>query len=157
MKCNKKLLFVVILLGVNVLLTGCSMFGNKPSQLETKVQAANYLNPNIYNQSSPVVVVIYQLKSPTAFTQANFFALYNEPLKTLGTDLLDKREVEMRPEQQLELKQTLAPSTAYVGILAGYRSPDSAQWRQLIQIPTDKKRVKIAISLETQSVVAKLS
>ncbi len=138
-------------------LCGCSIFGNKPARLNTKVQAVTYLNPNIYDQASPVVVVFYQLKSATAFSQANFFALYNEALKTLGTELLDKQELELRPNQSHELKQTIAPGARYLGVIAGYRNPDSAQWRQLIEIPADKKQLNLQLMLATQSITAKLS
>lgn len=153
-----KKLQVVLILGLTTLSSiGCSSFNNKPAQIETKLQAASYLNPNINNQPSPVVVTFYQLKSPSAFNQANFFALYNDPVKVLGNDLLDKREIELRPEQTLELKQNLAPNTAYIGVIAAYRNLEQAHWRQLIQIDPDSKHIRLNVSLETQNLTTKLS
>lgn len=134
------------------LIAGCS---NTPPNLVANLQAANYLNPDIYKRSSPVVVTIYQLKSAMAFQQANFFALSNNSLSVLGGDLLDKQEVELRPKQSQTLKIPLSPATNYIGIIAGFRDPDHAQWRKIVKVEPGKK-VKLQINLATQNVIAKI-
>lgn len=135
-----------------LLLAGCS---NTPPNLTVNLQAANYLNPDVYKHSSPVVVTIYQLKSATAFQQANFFALNNNALGTLGGDLLDKQEIELRPKQSQKLKIPLSPEANYVGIVAGFRDPDRAQWRRLVKVEPGSN-AKVQISLGTQNVIAKI-
>lgn len=130
---------------------GCA--SNKPAQLETTVHSVNYLNPNINNQAAPVVVTIYQLKSPTAFEQANFFALYNNTNKVLANDLVDKREIEIQPGQSQTIQQTISIEANFVGVVAAYRSPDNAKWRQLLSIPSGKKIV-LQIDLAAQAVNA---
>ena len=128
----------------------------KPAQLMTHLKSVNYLNPNLDNQASPVVVTFYQLKSPETFKQAAFFALYNKPTDTLGADLLDKREVEIRPEKVIEVDQNIALNATYIGIVAAYRDPDIAEWKQLILIPAGEKRVRLSVNLETQRLSAKI-
>ncbi len=144
---------IIIAFSLLFLLSGCL---NNQAQIETSFQAANYLNPNIFNKQSPVAIVLYQLKSSTAFAHANFFPLYNDSVKTLGTDLLDKRELEIRPGQHINIKQFLSPGTTYIGILAAYRNPDKAQWRQIIPVPLESSGVRLDVTLQTQSVIAKL-
>jgi len=150
----KHVLSVLLILGVIILLIGCSS-APKPGQLDSKIEAVNFLNPNIYNQPSPVVVVFYQLKSETAFQQANFFALYNDPIKALGNDLIDKKEIEIRPQQKQELRQVTSPETTYIGVIAAFRNPDNAQWRQVISVKPGKK-VKLLVNLEAQSITTKI-
>jgi type VI secretion system protein VasD len=137
-----------IILALLTLLIGCS---GSPSHLATVIRASGFLNPNIYNQASPVVVSIYQLKSATTFQQANFFSLNNNLSAILAADLLDKYNIEIRPEQKQELKLELTPNTNYVGVIAAFRNPDSAQWRQVVAVRPGKN-AKVVIILATQSV-----
>ena|SRR6185312_1697241 len=131
-----------------ILLTACS---TSPPQLKAQLTAVNFLNPNINNRPSPVVVTVLQLKSPTIFQQTNFFALYNNPIGILGSDLLDKREIEVQPNQRLELQQNLAQETNFIGVIAAFRNPDRAQWRQLITVNTGHD-AKLQIHLTMQDV-----
>lgn len=142
-----------IILGVmffmSLLLTGC--FGSSPPELKAYLQTGNFLNPNIYNAPSPVVVSFYQLKSPTIFQQSNFFNLYNNPEKTLDSDLLDKYEVEIRPGTTQSINFNLLPNANYIGLTAAFRDPDHAQWRQLLQIKPGKS-IKLEVNLGAQNI-----
>lgn len=149
----EKIYRLLILTICTITLTACS--SSKPPQMDTTIQSVGFLNPNIYNQASPVVITIYQLKSPSTFQQANFFTLYNNPISTLASDLLDKRDIEIRPQQKQNLTITLSPQTNYIGVLAAFRDPDKAQWRQVIQV-VPGKNIDIQINVATQSVTIKL-
>lgn len=144
-------LFIIAVLMVTLAACGSS----KPPQMRATIQSVNFLNPNIYNQASPVVITIYQLKSPSSFQQASFFALYNNPTGTLASDLLDKRDIEIRPQQKQKLDILLSTQTNYIGVLAAFRDPDKAQWRQVIQV-TPGKNISLQINVATQSLAAKL-
>lgn len=145
---NRSLLLAVSAL---LLLAGCS---TRAPHATTTVESVNFLNPNIYHQASPVVVTVYQLKSPTAFEQANFFTLSNNAQATLGADLLDKRDIEIRPKQKQNLRIELSPQTNYIGVVAAFRNPDTSQWRQVKPVKPGKN-TKLQISLSTQSVTIK--
>lgn len=142
-----------ITISLIMLFTVCSCASNKPTQIETTFHAVNYLNPNINNQASPVVVTLYQLKSPTSFEQANFFALHNNATKTLANDLVDRREIEIQPGQIENIRQIISAEASFIGIFVAYRNPDSAKWRQLIAIPSGKK-INLQINLDAQTVAA---
>src|SRR4051794_11404723 len=98
---QKFYIFLIFVLGASLFLTGC--FGVKVPVLSATIETGNFLNPNVYNQPSPVVITFYQLKSATIFQQVDFFSLYDNPAKTLAADLLDKYEVELRPEKSQEI------------------------------------------------------
>ncbi len=135
------------LLLFTAMITGCS----KSPYATAAIESANFLNPNIYHQASPVVVVIYQLKSATTFQQANFFALSDNAQSTLGADLLDKRELEIRPGQKQTVRMDLSPQASYIGVVAEFRNPDSSQWRQIKQVKPGKS-LKLRIHLSTQNI-----
>lgn len=149
---NKVLRFFLIM--ITFVLAGCA--GSKPLQMDTTIQSVHFLNPNIYNQASPVVITVFQLKAPAVFQQANFFALYNNPTGTLGADLFDKRDIEIRPEQKQKLNIMLSPMTNYIGVLAAFRDPDKSQWRQVVQV-TPGRNVSLKINVATQSITVKAS
>ena len=151
MKYLSQLKFILVL-SIFGLLIGCS---SKPPMLSVNLQAANYLNPDIYKHSSPVVVTIYQLKSPTTFQQANFYALSNNPVGVLGADLLDKQEIELRPKQTQKLKIPLSPETNYIGLIASFRNPDQAQWRKLVKVEPGSS-AKLKVSIATQKIMASI-
>lgn len=130
-------------------LTGCA--SNQLPELAITIHAVSYLNPNIYHQASPIVVSIYQLKSATLFGQLNFFALNNSVPNLLNPDLLDKSEIEIRPEQTQTVTQTLAADTRFIGVVAAYRDPENAQWRRVLPIAM-RKKVNLQIELATQAV-----
>ena len=145
-----KLIFLFLL---GLMIAGC--FGAvKTGEIQTHIQAVSFLNPNIYNQPSPVVITFYQLKKPTKFQQAIFFNIYNDPVKTLGDELIDKQELEITPEQKQEIKQLLTADTHYIGIVAAFRNPDTSQWRELIAV-TPNKKLDLIVNLHSQSINVK--
>jgi type VI secretion system protein VasD len=119
---------------------------------KAKIAAASFLNPNVYRQASPVVVTIYQLKSATAFEQANFFELTQNPQDALGSDFIDKEEIEVQPGQQQRLKIALLPTVHYLGVVAAFRNMDMSQWRQVKAIKSERD-IGISIHLATQSIL----
>src|SRR5260221_414744 len=88
-------LFIFFIIIIMLFLVSCSS-QKKVNQLTLAYQAANDLNPNVNNEASPLVVTIYQLRSDTAFNNADFFSLYDHPSDTLGRDLIDRKEVEIK-------------------------------------------------------------
>jgi len=129
------------------------VFEDDPTRMEAKVEASEDLNPDYDGQASPLVVRMYQLKSPVAFNNATFFALYDSDVAELGDDLKGKEELELRPGDKLELEREFKPETRYVGFIAGYRDIDNASWRAVAELETgetndfkiDFKRLEVKI------------
>lgn len=141
----------IIILFAITLLSGCANPNTIP--LSTTIQSVYYLNPNTYNRPSPIIIVIYQLKNVSSFKQANFYSIYNHASKTLGNSLIDKEQIEIKPNQTKNLKLHLSTKANYVGIIAAYRNINRAQWRRIIEVPTDVKALKFNIELQSQSLV----
>lgn len=148
---QKKFRYVLLMIGLTLNLTGC-FFSSSPSVLNATVETGHFLNPNVYNHSSPVVVTFYQLKSETIFQQVNFFSLYGNAEKTLGSDLLDKYELEVRPEKAQEINFSLSPTVNFIGVVAAFREPDHTQWRQVIPIKPGKD-IHLQVAVNAQSIM----
>lgn len=131
------------------ILTACAIF-NSGAEATVHIRSANYLNPNIYGHSSPVVLTIYQLKAQYAFQQADYNALTNNSGKILGGDLIDKNTIEVRPNTQMKVSQPLSPNTQYLGIVAAYRNINNATWHKVVKIE-QKKGSHPVLNLDLQS------
>ncbi len=147
---QKNYSIIIFILGTSLFLAGC--FGGKSPQLNATIETGNFLNPNAYNQASPVVVTFYQLKSVTIFQQMNFFSLYDNAEKTLGSDLLDKYEVEIQPDKTQEIHFNLSPAVNYIGVIAAFREPDHTQWRQIIAVPSGKS-IRLQTTVGAQNIM----
>ncbi len=146
---NKQTARVLLLLGMVVpVLSGCAaaasgvtsalidkIFEPGATTIEANIVAAEDLNPDYDGQASPLVVRMYELKSPTAFNNASFFALYDSDVAELGDDLKGKEEIELRPGDKLEFERELQPETRFVGFIAGYRDIENAAWRAVAEVP----------------------
>jgi type VI secretion system protein VasD len=134
-----------------MILAGC--FGGGPSAIRVKgiMEATEGVNPDSGGRPSPIVVRIYQLRSPTAFQNADFFALFNKATATLGNDLVRWDEFVLQPNELHVYDTKLDLSTKYLGIFAAYRDYENARWRELVIIP-EQKKVPLQITLENQAV-----
>ena len=62
-----------------------NIFETGPAEIEVTVEASDDLNPDFEGNPSPMVVRFYELKSPTAFNNAGFFALYDSDAAELAS------------------------------------------------------------------------
>ncbi len=134
-------------------LAGCQHDGNIRTRFN--FSAASYLNPDIDGTPSPVVVNLYELKSPAEFKQASYSELSNNPANVLGNNLIDRQTIEVRPGDVKDITQYVTPETRYIGIIAAYRNIDTAEWKKVIDIPDGSSKVGIAVNLQSQNLTAK--
>jgi type VI secretion system protein VasD len=136
-------------------LTGCAIFENKGPSAHVNISSAEYLNPNINGQAAPIVVTIYQLKSPYIFNQANYHELADNSAKVLANDLIDKTTIEVRPNECKSISIPLSPNTQDIGIMAAYRDIENSTWHTTEEIDGQKKgKTKIYIALESRALTA---
>jgi type VI secretion system protein VasD len=104
---------------------------------DIKLSAKANINPDIDGRPSPVLVRIYELKSATAFNNADFFALYDRDVAELGADFVKRDDLELKPQQVIELSRELAPETRYLGFIAAFRNINDATWKRVLEIEPD--------------------
>src|ERR1043166_2389314 len=121
-----------------VLAAACAPKIPKPVPIAGNVIAAAAVNPDVTGRPSPVAVKVYQLRSAGSFESSDFFALYTQPAAALGADLVSSTEVTVRPGETKRFDQEIDPQTRFVGVVAGFRDHENAQWRAVAPVPAKK-------------------
>lgn len=122
-----------------MVLNGCAWFMSDITKVDMRIVAAGDVNPDDSGRPSPVVVRLLELKAPTTFQSADFFALYQDEKQTLGADWVAREEFEFKPGDVQDLRFALQPESSFVAILAGYRQLDKVNWRLVLPIRLKEK------------------
>lgn len=106
---------------------------NQPTShpMELKLFAGRSLNADDRGRGMAVVVRFYRLKDPAAFMQASYEVL-SDPSRekaALGADVLDVKEVAVKPGEELSRIETVSTDAPYVGVVALFRTPAPDRWR----------------------------
>ncbi|WP_231401575.1 MULTISPECIES: type VI secretion system lipoprotein TssJ [Cupriavidus] len=105
------------------------------ADLHVRIKSGEGTNPDDKGRPAPVMVRIYELKSATAFENADFFTLHNDSRKVLGEDALAMDEFILRPGDTRDIRRRANPATVAIGVLAAYRELGKSVWRAVYQAP----------------------
>jgi type VI secretion system protein VasD len=100
-------------------------------KVTVRVHAGDQLNTDPQMRSLSVVMRVYRLRRSEAFLAAPYSAFQDADAekKAFGTDLVDVREIVMRPGQRHEVVETLPLETSYIAVVALFRAPAEGRWR----------------------------
>ncbi|GAB4062469.1 hypothetical protein GCM10028811_31310 [Uliginosibacterium sediminicola] len=89
------------------------------------------MNADAKGRPFAIVLKVYKLRNDSSFISSPYETLNNAALEkqTLGSDLIDSRELVLTPGQQLEFKEKLPQEVGYVAIAAFFRAPAAERWR----------------------------
>ncbi len=114
-----------------------------------RYQAAGELNRNEFDESTPVVLQIFELRRPGQFRQAAFDALWAKPAVTLAEDLVRAPdEVVVFPVDGVK-EYTIKPrdaETEFIGIIGLFRKTRPGQQRSLLLAVDDVEDYKVYLS-----------
>jgi type VI secretion system protein VasD len=96
------------------------------------IAASADVNPDGAGRPSPVVVRVYQLRTDTAFTSADFFGLWDDDQKVLGQELISRDQYDLDPSEKQVIDVTVSGDTRFVGAIAAFRDIRNAQWRAAV-------------------------
>jgi type VI secretion system protein VasD len=156
---RERLRLFVILAGITAMVA-CS--STTPSRLmRGSITVDQRANPDANGRPSPVVIRVYELKSLTVFSTADFFALFEKEGETLGGDLLGREEFQLDPGEKRPYQRQLQPDTKFIGVVAAFRDLEHARWRQAAPIPPKRtlsitSTISITLGLETEAVTVGL-
>tara|TARA_R100000656_G_scaffold84907_1_gene61981 strand:+ start:482 stop:1063 length:582 start_codon:yes stop_codon:yes gene_type:complete len=142
--CNKSsfhfLLFIKCVFLISLLaIVSCSSTTAKKNKISLTLVASPDLNPDINGRASPLVLIIYQLKSSSAFKKADYVSLIENGKFVLSEDLTAINFITVRPGQTIELNYVIAEAEVAFGIVAGYRVTDSSTWQLVYDYPRSKE------------------
>jgi len=120
------------------------------------IEASPRLNPSINQRPSPLLMRVYELRTPAAFSNADFMALYQSDQAALATDMVAREEFMLQPGENRAVRKTLAADTRYIGVLGIYRNLEKATWRAVVPVQVGKaqtltvKAGELAVTVEVK-------
>jgi type VI secretion system protein VasD len=105
-----------------------------PRSLQITISASADINPGPSGKAAPLSISLYVLRSPGKFQSLDYFGLKDRGASELASDLVTSSSVSVRPGEKKTVTLTAGPDAGYIGVAAGYREIDSAQWRSQTDI-----------------------
>jgi len=112
-----------------LLVAFCSLPGCSKPRIELVIASEPNVNPDVTGRPSPLIVKMFELRRDLAFNQADFQTLFFKPMQALNADLVATDELTLVPGEARRIKYKPNPETRFVGIVAGFRNMDRANWR----------------------------
>jgi type VI secretion system protein VasD len=113
----------------------------KPEPIDVSLQGGPTLNPGDDGQALPTIVRVYLLKSDQAIVGAAAEDLQRSDKETLGSDLLEGKEVTLTPSSRQLVRFERSPLTAnpavVIAVAALFRRPESSAWRAIRHLPAE--------------------
>lgn len=152
------LALIIVMVVMASVIAGCASAPPPPTPTEITgmLQASAQINPSVSKRPSPLLVRVYELKSATAFNNADFVSLYQRDAAELGAEMVGREEFTVNPGDSRPLTKMGAPETRFVGVFAAFRDLDHAKWRGVVAIQPGQKQ-RIVISAEELSITATVS
>ncbi|MBK1735818.1 type VI secretion system-associated lipoprotein [Halorhodospira abdelmalekii] len=113
-----------------LLMTGCN------PQIRLTLDADADINPNAEGDALSLLLRIYQLDSSETFSQLDYDELLFDDGEALGSSLIERHEVVIRPRQYEHLDLPMASAAQQLGVVAFYREPASSGWRASETLPS---------------------
>jgi len=128
----------------------------KRENLGLQISATADVNPDMQGRPSPIILHVMELNSTEQFSRLDYMGLTQPSGAALGAELLGKNQVVLQPGESKTLPLELNPMTSAIGLVAGYRDIDNAEWRKVVPI-TQGKTKGLSITLEQTQIVASVS
>ena len=116
-----------------------------PAPYSVVIVADAGLNPDRQQRSTPVQVRLYELKDPSSFQTADFFALYEKDDQVLGTDVVSREQFTMQPGQSRTLLRKTKAEARTLGVFVAFRDVEKSIWRTTAALPQGKEVGRFAI------------
>lgn len=125
-----------------------------PTMLRATLVAQASVNPDIRGRPSPVIVRVYGLKSRTMMDTAHFFALFEKDKETLGAELVEREEFQLKPGDTRLIEKQLPADFAHLGVFVAFRDIERAQWRDVMTIiPRQLNRLEILLEQNSVRII----
>jgi type VI secretion system protein VasD len=144
----------IIKIGLTIIAATCLSGCLQPYGKNTKIniKTAAYLNPDVYGKPAPIAITVYELNSQMDFNKASYSQLYNSASDILKNSLIDLHPYTIKPGVNESLSIDVSKQAKYIGIAAGYRRINNANWKKLIPI-SNLKTVNLKVDLESENLI----
>ena len=106
------------------------------------------INPDDRGRPSPLVVRLYELKSPILFERANFLDVYERDEEVLGADYIARHALKsLTPGADRVEELRISDEAQYIALFAEFNQYRDAEYRLVIPVvPHVKTKAKISVS-----------
>lgn len=106
--------------------------------IELTITAAGNINPGPTGAAAPLALQIFTLRSAGQFSSLDYFALRDQGASLLAADIVDRRSLSVLPGQTTTVTLRGVDATT-LGVAAGYRDIDNANWRATASLGDDSE------------------
>lgn len=106
------------------------------------IYSADNVNPNEKGNPRPVVVRLYQLKNDQRMLNATYDSILLEDKKTLEDDLAKVDEVQVFPNDLVQVKFERIKDASVLAGVALFHSPKGQSWKTFYEFPLPPGEVK---------------
>ncbi|MGK6307428.1 type VI secretion system lipoprotein TssJ [Variovorax sp. DT-64] len=103
--------------------------------LQLLVQAQRSLNTDARNASASLALRVYVLRDASGFEKASFDSLYDDDEATLGSNVLVRESLHLRPGEARELALELSGDARALAVFGAFREIERSQWRATLPLP----------------------
>ncbi|MDR6856101.1 type VI secretion system lipoprotein TssJ [Variovorax guangxiensis] len=103
--------------------------------LQLLVQAQRSLNTDARNASASLALRVYVLRDASGFEKASFDSLYDDDEATLGSNVLVRESLHLRPGEARELALELSGDARALAVFGAFREIERSQWRAILPLP----------------------
>jgi len=125
-----------------------------PTSIDLTIRAGPDLNLTPSGRPSPVMISVYQLSSPTAFSQVDYFDLVERQSEVLEGEAVGRQTFFLDPGGVERIDSILPPEVSHVGVTAAYRDIQNANWRAVVPVPKNASTV-VVLEAGSTGLVAK--
>jgi type VI secretion system protein VasD len=109
-----------------------------PTKIALRVHASDLLNADASKRPLSLVMKLYKLKNYEEFLRVSYQDLAQG--KDAGQEVIASREVVLIPGQRYEVEEGLTKDTAYLAVVALFKSPSESRWRFVFDVKESAKQ-----------------
>jgi type VI secretion system protein VasD len=126
---------------------------DQPSTIGFSLLAEPDVNPNESGEAAPIEFQVVLLVEDSKLLATDYDQVTGDVEKALGKNYLDHQEYTLLPGQFKYLPPIkLDEKTRYIGVIARYADPDSAEWRKVIKVKGMGQTYQILVHLRLDEV-----
>ena len=111
------------------------------------------VNPNESGEAAPIEFQVVLLAEDSKLLATDYDQVTADVEKALGKNYLDHQDYTLLPGQFKYLPPIkLDEKTRYIGVIARYADPDSAEWRKVIKVKSMGRAYQILVHLRLDEV-----
>lgn len=126
---------------------------DQPSTLGFSLLAEPDVNPNEGGEAAPIEFQIVLLAEDSKLLATDYDQVSADLEKALGKNYLDHQDYTLLPNQFKYLPPVpLDEKTRYIGVIARYADPNSAEWRKVIKVRSKGRAYQLLVHLRLDEV-----